>query len=1091
MPTVLVSSSASLRIERASNWLLARAPAEELLVVGTSADAVNDLLRNAATNSEAGASFGWHRASLGRLAAELAQAPMIEADRIAVSPLAAEALAARVVHEAQSAGSLGRYEAVWETPGFASALARVFDEIRLANLSGDALARIEAELRELIATYGASLETAGLVDRAAVFEFATDRVRSGKVPHPWIGLPVLLLDAQLWTAAEEALLSALVEHAPDVFATAPAGDEESIERLKRMGLDEEQAPPDGASSLRRIQAHLFEDATAPEAPLDDDVEVLSAPGESRESVELARKLLEHARHGTRFDRMAILLRSPEEYRPHLEEALGRAGIPAHFARGAIVPDPAGRAFLALLSCAKENLSARRFAEYLSLAEVPEPTSDGKPPPEAPRGERWIAPDAELLPEAVAEAADWRASQSSTPVAEPDQAPVVEGTLRAPRRWEQLIVDAAVIGGSDRWERRLTGLGRELELDLAEVDDPESSAAEGIRRQLGDLEVLRNYALPLLETLSSLPNDALWGDWLDQLSAIATSALRHPDRVLSVLSELAPMAGVGPVSLAEVHLVLSNRLLEVAVPPPTSRHGRVFVAPAEAARGMSFDVVCVPGMAEKLFPRQIREDPILLDRARSDLGPGLATNQERISRERLALRIAIGAANQQAVLSYPRLDLEKGRPRVPSFYALEALRAGEGKLPGFGELAARAETLVRTRIGWPAPPDPAHAIDEAEHDLALLDSILQRSEDEAIGTARYLLSANPHLGRALRFRARRWLRNWTPADGLIEPSEPASEVLRQHQLESRSYSPTALERYAECPYRFFLQAIHRLAPREVAVAIDEMNPLQRGSLVHQVQFELFRALQAEGLLPVTVANLGAARDRLDQALDAIALRFREELAPAIERVWAAGVEDVRADLREWLRRVSEDDAGFVPWRFEFAFGLASARERDPESVPEPAPLDCGIQLRGSIDLVERADGRRLRVTDHKTGKARLDKDGVLGGGKSLQPVLYALASEKLFSDQDVLEGRLSYCTAAGGFEVRAVPLDQTARDSAATLANAVGAALSEGFFPAYPEHRACRFCDYRAVCGPYEELRTSRKPDSAPVLRPLKHLRELP
>ena len=54
----------------------------------------------------------------------------------------------------------------------------------------------------------------------------------------------------------------------------------------------------------------------------------------------------------------------------------------------------------------------------------------------------------------------------------------------------------------------------------------------------------------------------------------------------------------------------------------------------------------------------------------------------------------------------------------------------------------------------------------------------------------------------------------------------------------------------------------------------------------------------------------------------------------------------------------------------AFGLASARDRDPGSLAEPVPLDCGIRLRGSIDLIERQGGGRLRVTDHIRHRHRL-------------------------------------------------------------------------------------------------------------------------
>ncbi len=103
----------------------------------------------------------------------------------------------------------------------------------------------------------------------------------------------------------------------------------------------------------------------------------------------------------------------------------------------------------------------------------------------------------------------------------------------------------------------------------------------------------------------------------------------------------------------------------------------------------------------MFPRKIVEEPILLDRLREQISGGLATNQSRIENERLALALAVGAAETRICFSYPRLDLQaQPRPRVPSFYALEALRATEGRLPDFSELARRAETATAARLGWP-------------------------------------------------------------------------------------------------------------------------------------------------------------------------------------------------------------------------------------------------------------------------------------------------------------------------------------------------------------------------------------------------------
>jgi hypothetical protein len=263
-------------------------------------------------------------------------------------------------------------------------------------------------------------------------------------------------------------------------------------------------------------------------------------------------------------------------------------------------------------------------------------------------------------------------------------------------------------------------------------------------------------------------------------------------------------------------------------------------------------------------------------------------------------------------------------------------------------------LLGGRVGWPAPVDPNEAIDDAEHDLSVLGRLIDRSEQSA-GEARYLLSANPYLARALRARYQRWGRNWTVSDGMTSRSAEAKAILAQHAFGLRSYSPTALQNYSRCPYRFFLQAIHRLAPREVPEAIDELDPLQRGSLIHDIQFEVFTRLSEQHALPVRPANLAQARRVLDEAIDRFASGYRDLLAPAIDRVWDDGIAVIRADLREWLRRASEDDSGYVPWHFELSFGLEHRTERrqaDPESVPGAVDLDCGIQLRGSIDLVER-------------------------------------------------------------------------------------------------------------------------------------------
>ena len=161
--------------------------------------------------------------------------------------------------------------------------------------------------------------------------------------------------------------------------------------------------------------------------------------------------------------------------------------------------------------------------------MPDAKPDGSPPEAASRSERWVAPDQDLIPRAVAEALGEETMPQNIPApsGDPDKDPVIAGQLRAPRRWERLLVEAAVIGGRERWRNRINGLAQDLRSRLAEIEDENEAKGAVVRRTLEDLEAFADYALPLIESLDALPKSATWGEWLDHLGALATRALRQP------------------------------------------------------------------------------------------------------------------------------------------------------------------------------------------------------------------------------------------------------------------------------------------------------------------------------------------------------------------------------------------------------------------------------------------------------------------------------------------------------------------------------------------------------------------------------------
>jgi CRISPR/Cas system-associated exonuclease Cas4 (RecB family) len=292
--------------------------------------------------------------------------------------------------------------------------------------------------------------------------------------------------------------------------------------------------------------------------------------------------------------------------------------------------------------------------------------------------------------------------------------------------------------------------------------------------------------------------------------------------------------------------------------------------------------------------------------------------------------------------------------------------------------------------------------------------------------------------------------------LIATEDATLTALAGERLTARDWSPSSLENFSRCPYKFALHGIFGLRAREEAAPLEQLDPMTRGSLFHAVQFSLSKELQGAGMLPVTVEGLAEAMGRLEAALVRVAGEFAEKLAPAIWRVWESEIDGLRTDLRGWLHFTATNEFDWTPVEFELPF------EEELE----------GVRLRGRIDVVE-ARGDLRRVTDYKTGKAPEVIPRWTGGGKHSQPLLYALAAERKLGAA-VESGRLQYATQRGGFTTVQIALDERARAFLGKLLGNIDGMIGEGFLPPVPDKDACEICDYRVVCGPYEERRLLKK-----------------
>ena len=1076
---IIEGSEASARLHEAQRWVEARAHGGAL-IVSASRGAADDLAR--AVSASRGATIGLHRFSFAQLAARLA-APVLATRGFApVTLIGSEAVAARATFDARRDDGIDYFEAVAATPGFPRALARTLQDLAMAGVRPDGLKALPLggrDLARLLEEFERQFAAASATGRASLFAAAAEG--AGLVSH----LPLLLLDVPLESNVEFELARRLIEAAPDTLITVPFGDLATLDYLKTLGAEVHVLRPSGDSDLSALRRNLFATGQPPEREARGDVKLFSAPGEGRECVEIARRILDEARAGVPFDEMAVFLRSPQEYLGLLENAFERAGIAGWFDRGTRRPHPSGRAFLAILSCAAERLSAIRFAEYLSLGQVPEEVTSSEVLPAADDLLSGFA-SVDAPPDNVE-------PETDSPVTLEAHDPVIEGSLRTPWMWERLIVESSVIGGdAGRWERRLRGLRADYERRIKEEmlrEDPDSPRLASLQRDLRHLGHLAAFALPIVETLASWPPSATWGEWLERFRELAPRVLRRPARVQRVLGELRAMSAIGPVTLEEARDVLRERLRTLDEHPPAHRYGRVFVGSPHQARGRAFKVVFVPGLAERLFPQKLREDPLLLDdEMRLPLGANLPLQEDRAKTERLLLRLAVGTATERLWLSYPRLDVAGGRPRVPSFYVLDVVRAITGRIPNHEELQRQAAAAGGAKLDWPAPANPAAAIDDVEHDLATLRSLIAVQDRAAVrGHAHYLLGLNESLRRSV---TRRWARarsRWLPQDGLVRATPAIRPMLDSQRLQTRPYSVSALQKFSTCPFQFVLSAIYRFEVNDPPEPLQRLDPLMRGSLFHAVQADVSRLLQAEGRLPLTKEGTPHALRLLDRVLAGVAADYAELHAPAIPNVWRDEIAAIGQDLRMWLRKLPEA----APWKpeyFEFSFGLP-LEGRDERSVADPILIDGRFRLRGAVDVIEtRADAADLRITDHKTGRNRTNPRMVIGGGGTLQPVIYGLAIETILG-RPVREGRLFFATAAGGFAEHPIALSEANRKSGIEALEIIDRAIELGFLPAAPAERACAWCDFRAACGPDEPRHLARK--AAEPLGDLQALRDMP
>ena len=916
----------------------------------------------------------------------------------------------------------------------------------------------DAELFEFYQEYQQALREHGLFDAEGRFWSARDELRKAEGEGVLSPLPSLVVADGFtdFTRTQHEILDSLAARAEEMFISLPIEGEprradlfakplktlDALQRRRYNAVVEQLERPTktGWPAMARLERMLFENprdesrlAAAGTAANVTGIEILAAARQIGEIEMIAARIkrLLIDRRARPCD-IAVVFRSPQEAAELVREAFERLEIPAAFESGQTLERrPALRALANLLQLDLEDWPFDRLLAVLSS--------------------NYFQPD-------------WPAWKTACP----DEVERAIRKLQIPRGRARLIEQLTPVGDAS-CSQTLTVVNR------------------------------------LADVLDALPQRATLPDWAEAWQRLAkeTGLLRAVDqdivawqRLMKILADSDRLADWLHRSPAEMdRRAAFETLLDILgsdrMGSSDDESGRVRVLSATSVRSLRVPHLFLAGLSEKVFPPPDREDRLYGEQEclrLIDAGLPLVARTERTRDEMLLFYEAVTRATERLYLSYPALD-EAAQPLLPSPFLDEVEQAfGPGQI-------TRVEQTDLSPV--PRDDEPLSAAEfrvkavatALEGNVSLLAGLMGGT-GLASGTSRGLAAsaASSRITAGLKLLYSRQDRErFGPAEGVLRGAAARRELAAEFSSQ-RTFSATELERYAYCPFRFFMERILKIEPVEDLAL--EFDVLGRGRVAHEVLADFHRRVNRRLGRPASPLELEA--DEFDALLDEA---VQNSLPPEPSNPVKAAMREIdRRLVVEWMSRYREQvekyDAqwkGFdtppAPELFEVAFGRGN---EGPPSTDKPLEFvreGETIRVSGRIDRVDvgAVAGRGVfNVLDYKTGgSVRVNPESVKAG-TTLQLPLYSLAAMKLLlADRDLLPWRAGYWYVRdGGYKPRqalrmyvdeggSIELDPTWEELRTGLGDTVAElvhAMRRGCFPVCcADDRCTGRCPYGAVC----------------------------
>jgi hypothetical protein len=613
------------------------------------------------------------------------------------------------------------------------------------------------------------------------------------------------------------------------------------------------------------------------------------------------------------------------------------------------------------------------------------------------------------------------------------APVRDGRRPAPAiEWERISRKAGIVSGAGEWAPRLERYSADL--GDGEWDDRERARVDALTRFIAALIADLDEG----GSARSWSWLAAWGHRLVRRwfgdeqhrsgwSEFEQEAARRVERALDRL------AGLDTVD-AGASVTVFRRTLELELRAARDRIGRLgeglLLGAPGLALGVELDRVWVCGLAEGVFPSVPNDDPLLADGERASVAGELRLRAERVDDHERHLLAALASTSGARVCCFPRGDLRRSTEHVPSRFLRATLDDGG---------------VTRSSVGSFVQGIARQEFAPTRHELDVRAALAGEP----------WIEQQPALARGLELSRARRSDAFTRFDGNLETL--AVELAQRSPVhDGVVVSATRLEQWAECPHAYFMRYVLHLQSVERPETIDQLSPLDRGTMIHAV---LDRFL----------------RDHIDRApgpwTDDDHARLRAIAGEEADRLEARGLSGRpllwRRDRRVILSQLDEFLDADAEYRVEQAVRTV-ATELVFTEVAVPLSDGRSLRFRGAADRVDSTGDGGLVVIDYKTGSparyTSISIDDPVLGGTHLQLPIYAHAARAALGTPDAPVAAHYWFVGRGENKTVGYEVDATVDAALDAALRVIVDGIESGCFVAVPPapgphfYIQCEYCD---------------------------------